>query len=225
MLNQTEIKDKPLCENFEIRKNLNNALLIKEPFNHWTFEKVLPKNLLDKVLKLPIDPPVINTYSGKRETNNKTRIFFNSENCKKYECLEEIAEIFNSDKIVSTLSLISGNDLSKGKLRIEYTLDTGDFWLEPHLDIKQKMITFIIYLSSDTNDYTKDWGTTIYNKDLTLNSKIPYKQNTGFMFIPGQNNWHGIPRQYIFGVRRNLIINYVSSDWKSINELYKKKYQ
>lgn len=93
MSNKTEIKDKPLCENFEIRKNL-----------------------LDKVLKLPIDPPVINTYSGKRETNNKTRIFFNSENCKKYECLEEIAEIFNSDKIVSTLSLISGNDLSKGKL-------------------------------------------------------------------------------------------------------------
>ena len=84
MLNKTEIKDKPICENFseynDVRKNLNNALSIKDPFNHWAFDKVLPKDLVDKFLKLPIDPPVINSYSGKRESNNKTRIFFNNEN-------------------------------------------------------------------------------------------------------------------------------------------------
>ena len=87
--------------------------------------------------------------------------------------------------------------------------------------VKEKMLTFLIYLSSDTNTYAKDWGTTIYNKDLTFNSKVPYKQNTGFMFVPGEDTWHGVPKQYIFGVRRNLIINYVSSDWKSASELYK----
>ena len=131
MLNKTEIKDKPICENFseynDVRKNLNNALSIKDPFNHWAFDKVLPKDLVDKFLKLPIDPPVINSYSGKRESNNKTRIFFDNENCKKYDCMEEIAEIFNSDGIINTLSLICGRELSKGKLRIEYTLDAGDF--------------------------------------------------------------------------------------------------
>ena len=225
MLNKTEIKDKPICKNFskynDVRKNLNNALSIKDPFNHWAFDKVLPKDLVDKFLKLPIDPPVINSYSGKRESNNKSRIFFNNENCKKYDCMEEIAEIFNSDGIINTLSSICSQELSKGKLRIEYTLDTGDFWLEPHLDIKEKMLTFLIYLSSDTNTYAKDWGTTIYNKDLTFNSKVPYKQNTGFMFVPGKDTWHGVPKQYIFGVRRNLIINYVSSNWKSTSELYK----
>tara|TARA_B100000902_G_C27039365_1_gene778538 strand:+ start:121 stop:804 length:684 start_codon:yes stop_codon:yes gene_type:complete len=225
MLNKTEIKDKPICKNFfeynDVRKNLNNALSVKDPFNYWTFDKVLPKNLVDKFLKLPIDPPVINSYSGKRESNNMTRIFFNNENCKKHDCMEQIAEIFNSDGIISTLSLICGKELSKGKLRIEYTLDTGDFWLEPHLDIKEKMLTFLIYLSSDSNTYAKDWGTTIYNKDLTFHSKAPYKQNTGFMFVPGEDTWHGVPKQYIFGVRRNLIINYVSSDWKSTKELYK----
>ena len=131
------------------------------------------------------------------------------------------AVLKDSDGIINTLSSICGRELSKGKLRIEYTLDTGDFWLEPHLDIKEKMLTFLIYLSSDTNTYAEDWGTTIYNKDLTFNSKVPYKQNTGFMFIPGEDTWHGVPKQYIFGVRRNLIINYVSSDWKSASELYK----
>ena len=225
MLNKTVIKDKPICKNFleynDVRKNLNNATPVNDPFNHWTFDKILPKNLIDKFLKLPIDPPVINSYSGKRESNNKTRIFFNNENCKKYGCMEVIAEIFNSEGIINTLSSICGKELSKGKLRIEHTLDTGDFWLEPHLDIKEKILTFLIYLSSDTNTYTKNWGTTIYNKDLTFNSKVSYKQNTGFMFVPGHDTWHGVPKQYIFGVRRNLIINYVSNDWQSTNELYK----
>ena len=50
MLNKTEIKDKPICENFseynDVRKNLNNALSIKDPFNHWAFDKVLPKDLV-----------------------------------------------------------------------------------------------------------------------------------------------------------------------------------
>ena len=55
----------------------------------------------------------------------------------------------------------------------------------------------------------------------TFNSKVPYKQNTGFMFVPGKDTWHRVPKQYIFGVRRNLIINYVSSNWKSTSELYK----
>ncbi len=41
------------------------------------------------------------------------------------------------------------------------------------------------------------------------------------MFVPGHDTWHGVPKQYIFGVRRNLIINYVSNDWQSTNELYK----
>ena len=53
MLNKTEIKDKPICENFseynDVRKNLNNALSIKDPFNHWAFDKVLPKDLVDRV--------------------------------------------------------------------------------------------------------------------------------------------------------------------------------
>ena len=59
MLNKTEKKDKPICENFseynDVRKNLNNALSIKDPFNHWAFDKVLPKDLVDKLnsIKVP----------------------------------------------------------------------------------------------------------------------------------------------------------------------------
>jgi hypothetical protein len=102
-------------------------------------------------------------------------------------------------------------------LRIEYTLDSGDFWLEPHLDIKEKLLTFLVYLSKDPG--SNEWGTTIYNKDLSFHSKAPYKSNLGLMFMAGKDTWHGVPKQNIQGVRKNIIINYVTSDWKSIHEL------
>jgi uncharacterized protein with HEPN domain len=39
------------------------------------------------------------------------------------------------------------------------------------------------------------------------------------MFMAGKNTWHGVPMQNIQGIRKNLIINYVVSDWKSVHEL------
>jgi hypothetical protein len=39
------------------------------------------------------------------------------------------------------------------------------------------------------------------------------------MFVAGQDTWHGVPKQKFEGVRKNLIINYVTSDWQSVGEL------
>jgi len=200
-----------------VNRNLKNAELKTNPFNHWIFNKVLPIKIAEDFLKLLIDVPEISFYSGKRETNNSTRVFLNKENCSKYSCMQDVVDIFNNPEIILQLSNICGKNLTKGKLRIEYTMDTGSFWLEPHLDIKEKMITFLVYLSNDPN--SSEWGTTVYNNDLTFHSKAPYKQNLGLMFMADKNTWHGVPEQNIQGIRRNLIINYVTSDWKSVHEL------
>ena len=197
--------------------NLKKVKVESNPFNHWIYNKVLPEETVDELLKIPIDPPKISFYSGKRETNNQTRIFFNEENCKKYFILKNIVTIFNHPNIILQLSNICGRNLTKGKLRIEYTMDTGDFWLEPHLDIKEKLLTFLVYLSKDQKSI--EWGTTIYNSDLSFHSKAPYKSNLGLMFMAGTDTWHGVPKQNIQGVRRNIIINYVTSDWKNVHEL------
>jgi hypothetical protein len=200
-----------------VSRNLKNAVLETNPFDHWIYNKVLPIKIADDLLNLSINPPEISFYSGKRESNNNTRVFLNKENCNKYSCMQDVVDIFNNPKIILQLSNICGKNLTKGKLRIEYTMDTGSFWLEPHLDIKEKMITFLIYLSNDPN--SGEWGTTIYNDDLTFHSKAPYRQNLGLMFMAGKNTWHGVPMQNIQGIRKNLIINYVVSDWKSVHEL------
>ena len=210
-----EKKDNIITET--VSQNLKNVEHRTDPFDHWVYNEVLPIEIAEDLLKLPIETPKISFYSGKRETNNSTRVFLNKENCSKYNCMQDVVNVFNDPNIILQLSNICGKNLTKGKLRIEYTMDTGSFWLEPHLDIKEKMITFLIYLSKDPS--SNEWGTTIYKSDLTFHSKAPYKQNLGLMFMADENTWHGVPEQNIQGIRRNLIINYVTNDWKSVHEL------
>jgi len=201
----------------QVSENLKILASRSEPFKHWIFDGVLLEETIDELLKLPLALPKIEKHTGKRDSQNQTRIFFNESQCNKYSVVKNIAYVFNHPSIISQLGTICGRDLAKGKLRIEYTLDTGDFWLEPHLDIKEKLLTFLIYLSKDPD--SSKWGTTIYNRDLSFHSKAPYKSNMGLMFMAGEDTWHGVPKQNIQGIRKNLIINYVTKDWKSTHEL------
>ena len=201
----------------KVSENLRKFASNHEPFKHWLFDGVLSEETIDELLKLPLPVPKIEKHTGKRESQNQTRIFLNKECCNKHSVAKNVANVFNHPSIISKLSNICGRDLTKGKLRIEYTLDTGDFWLEPHRDIKEKLLTFLVYLSNDSN--SSEWGTTIYNRDLSFHSKAPYKSNMGLMFMSGEDTWHGVPKLNIQGIRKNLIINYVTKDWKSNHEL------
>ena len=200
-----------------VHNNIDKAIHETSPFDHWVYNKVLPKKIADTLSNLKIIPSSTTNHNGKRETYNSTRVFFNNQNCQKTPIFHDIVNIFNNPKTILKLSNLCGRNLSNGKLRIEYTLDTENFWLEPHLDIKEKLLTFLIYLSKEPE--SKNWGTTIYNPDLSFNKQVPYKQNLGFMFMAGKNSWHGVPKQKIKGIRKSLIINYVKNNWRNIDEL------
>jgi len=87
------------------------------------------------------------------------------------------------------------------------------------LDISVKLFTMLIYLSDDPNLF--DAGTDIY--DATPEHKLvataPYEQNTGLIFIPGTNTWHGFSKRPIMGLRKSIIINYVTPEWRNKDEL------
>ena len=206
-----------LCLLESVENNLKNSLYKYLPFSHWIFNDIFPKRIVDELLKLPFQPPKIERYTGKRESNNQTRIFFNKKNCEKFKVIKDVVKVFNNHRIIKQLENLCGRDMKKGKLRIEYTIDTGDFWLEPHLDIREKLLTFLVYLSKDSK--SSEWGTTIYNPDLTIHSQVPYRSNLGLMFNAGINTWHGVPKKKIKGIRKNLIVNYVTDEWRSIHEL------
>ena len=187
------------------------------PFIHWVFNNVFTESLIEALSNLNLKPQKYQKQNGTREINNAKRLFLNNNNCLKYPVFKNVVNIFQQKNNIIKLENISGSNLQKGKLRIEYAMDEGDFWLEPHLDIKEKLLTFLIYLSGDLG--SDQWGTTLYNSDLTYHSQVPYRKNLGFMFVAGNNTWHGFDKQKIQGTRKSLIINYVTNDWRNIHEL------
>ena len=102
-------------------------------------------------------------------------------------------------------------------LRIEYCMATGRFWLEPHTDIGAKLFTMLVYLSDHPE--AKTWGTDLMDASGAVLGRSPGTFNSGLIFIPAANSWHGFTPRPIRGVRRSLIVNYVTPAWRSRHEL------
>ena len=189
------------------------------PYDHWLLDKCLPENAVREVAGLPIAPPAAVPFDGRRESGNSTRIFCNAENQARFPVCAALAEAFADPSVISVLELVTGAPVSQGRLRIEYCQDVDGFWLEPHLDIKVKLFTMLIYLSDDPA--LADAGTDIY--DASPEHKrvgtAPYAPNAGLIFIPGTDTWHGFSPRPIKGVRKSLIVNYVTPDWRAVEEL------
>lgn len=187
------------------------------PYPHWLLADVLTPQTLDAILALPTAAPAIEAFDGTREANNKTRHYFNPETCARFPVCRSLVEAFKDPATIERLEETCGIDLSQGQLRIEYTQDTSGFWLEPHTDISVKLFTMLIYLSKEPA--LADAGTDIFDRDLRHVKTAPFKSNHGMIFIPGQDTWHGFIKRPIRGVRRSLIVNYVSPAWRDRYEL------
>jgi len=189
----------------------------RQPFPHWLPRALLPAPAIADVVALPVVPPVIGDTEGKRETNNATRCYFANELLARQPVARSIAESFQSPAVVHAIEAASGAELRGSLLRIEYCQDAHGFWLEPHKDIAVKLLTLIIYLSAPPAG--DDWGTDLYDSDLRHAGRAPAVTGNGLMFRPGSDTWHGFERRPIAGVRRSLIVNYVTQDWRAVREL------
>jgi hypothetical protein len=65
----------------------------------------------------------------------------------------------------------------------------------------------------------EDLGTDIYVDEQTWHSRAPFKWNTALVFVPGDNTYHGFERREIPRIRRSVIINYVTQDWRAREQL------
>jgi hypothetical protein len=187
------------------------------PFRHWLLDRMLPNQTCRAIDALPVKPPPIKDTWGKRETHNSTRLFFGVPQREAFPVCNEVAGALQSDVVVHHLQKACDVTLRGSFLRIEYCLDTNGFWLEPHTDIGAKLFTMLVYLSDDPG--SEAWGTDILDGPDTFVATTPYMRNSGLIFIPGENTWHGWHRRPIVGVRRSLIVNYVRPEWRSRHEL------
>ena len=98
---------------------------------------------------------------------------------------------------------------------ISDTLQSSE--VTPHTDIGVKKFTMLIYLSRDAE--ASNWGTTIYKDAETIWGTVPSPSNHALIFIPANNSWHGYEKRPMSGLRKSLIVNYVTDEWRARNEL------
>jgi hypothetical protein len=187
------------------------------PYRHWLLANMLPDEMVQNIVDLPVAPPEVGDTAGRRETHNSTRWFFGTGQQGQFPVCRDFAHALQSAEVTATLAEKCAVNLRGSFLRIEYCLDTDGFWLEPHTDIGAKFFTMLVYLTDPAPG--EDWGTDIYASPAAHAGTAPCGRNQGLVFIPGSDSWHGFAKRRITGVRRSLIVNYVTPDWRARHEL------
>jgi len=188
------------------------------PFRHWTLAEVLPRETCAAVRSLPFEVPGMGGLPGRREAINEQRSFFGVEQRARFGVCDALAQAFQAPSTVALLQRRCASVLAGASLRIEYCQDTDGFWLEPHTDIGAKLFTMLVYLSDGAD--AENWGTDLLlDARGTLVGRASGAFDTGLIFIPAADTWHGFAPRLIDGIRRTLIINYVRPEWRARHEL------
>jgi len=211
---------------------LNNSKKHNDPFKHWELNEPLSNDAISEIIRADI--PDLNQldleYDGTRAIDGGTpefregitsggkaikfRCFITKENNTKFPSLTKLINELQSKETYSKISKLINKDLSNSYVRVEVICDRKGFWLKPHCDIKEKLVSCLLFVNESNESETL--GTDLYNEKLVKVKTVPYKNNYGYFFSSGPNTWHGMEKKEIIKERRCLQVNYVSfpTDWK-----------
>ena len=202
------------------------------PFSHWELNEPLTQGAIKEICKTEIadlNKMDIN-YDGTRAIDGgegkfragishggkaiKFRCFINKDNSRDFPSLNSLIEELRSKDTHGYISDLIKKDLSNSYVRVEVICDRQGFWLKPHCDIKEKLISCLLF--ANPFNESENLGTDFYDEKLNKVKTVPYKNNYGYFFTSGPNTWHGMEKKEIKKERRCLQINYVSfeTDWK-----------
>jgi hypothetical protein len=199
--------------------NLENLTHADFPFNHWVFSNCLEEGALDEISYSNI-PSGDRMYDGTRAADHtgqgvdgKLRLFITKNNCQNFPYLTKLIQSLQNKEMVNKISKIIDKDLSNSYVRLEIIGDKKGFWLKPHKDISEKLMTMMVW----ANPYNEasNLGTDLYDKNFKLVKTIKYVHNSGYFFSSGDDTWHGLELKEIQKERRCIQINYVTfnTDW------------
>ena len=202
------------------------------PFDHWEYNNALSDGAIEEIINADI-PDVSKhnlNYDGTRAIDGgaaefrkgipsggkavKFRCFITKENVSQFPNLKNFINELQTKEVHKTISKMINKDLSNAYVRVEVICDREGFWLKPHCDIKEKLMSGLIFVNK-TNE-SEDLGTDFYNEKLEKVKTVPYKNNYGYLFTSGPNTWHGMEKKKIKKERRCIQVNYVSfpTDWQ-----------
>ena len=211
---------------------LNQSKKYEEPFQHWELNQPLTEEQVKEIVKADIANPSEHNlnYDGTRAIDGgegefrkgisdggkalKFRCFITKENSNEFPALVNLIKELQNKQTCEKISNLIGKDLSNSYVRLEVICDRKGFWLKPHCDIKEKLMSCLLFVNK--HNESEDLGTDFYDNNLKKVKTLPYKDNYGYFFTSGPNTWHGMEKKEIKKERRCLQVNYVSfkTDWK-----------
>lgn len=200
-----------------LRQSIQGADVHAEPYRHWLLRDVFPERVYRELKDMPFVPAELGGVSGTREAHNADRVYFSGQNLMQFESARAAAEAFQDRDMVDLIVNTFGAPVDGTFVRIEYAQDVDGFWLKPHTDIGVKMFTMLIYMSDDPRH--ADLGTDIYADENTHVGRSPFAPNAAMIFVPSKDTWHGFEKRRIEGVRRSIIVNYVTNEWRAREQL------
>ena len=210
----------------------NNSKKFEKPFEHWELNKPLTDGQINEIINAEIDNPIEHdlNYDGTRAIDGgegqfregitdggkalKFRCFITKENSNNFPNLIKFINELQNKNTYQNISKLIDKDLSKSFVRVEVICDRAGFWLKPHCDIKEKLMSCLLFVNK--HNESEELGTDFYDNNLNKVKTLPYRDNYGYFFSSGPNTWHGMEKKEIAKERRCLQVNYVSfqTDWK-----------
>ena len=211
---------------------LNQSKKYESPFNHWELNKPLTDEQIQEIVNVDIANPEEHNlnYDGTRAIDGgegkfregisdggkalKFRCFINKDNSSEFPGLTNLIKELQNKQTYEKISNLIGKELSNAYVRLEVVCDRKGFWLKPHCDIKEKLMSCLLFVNK--HNESEELGTDFYDSNLKRVKTMPYRDNYGYFFSSGPNTWHGMEKKEIKKERRCLQFNYVTfkTDWK-----------
>ena len=191
---------------------LNNSKEHEYPFKHWELNEPLSNEAIQEIIKADI-PNVTDhnlNYDGTRAIDGgapefrkgiasggkaiKFRCFITKDNAKQFPEMFKLIRELQSKQTYEKISSLINKDLKNSYVRVEIICDREGFWLKPHCDIKEKIISCLLFVN-EFNE-SEDLGTDFYNEKLEKVKTVPYKNNYGYFFYKWSKYlaWNGKER-------------------------------
>ena len=210
----------------------NNSKKYEKPFEHWELNEPLTDGQIYEIINAEIDNPIEHdlNYDGTRAIDGgegqfregitdggkalKFRCFITKENSNNFPNLTKFINELQNKNTYENISKLIDKDLSKSFVRVEVICDRAGFWLKPHCDIKEKLMSCLLFVNK--HNESEELGTDFYDNNLNKVKTLPYRDNYGYFFSSGPNTWHGMEKKEIVKERRCLQVNFVTfkTDWK-----------
>ena len=196
------------------------------PFRYWEVDKPLSEEMINELYNAKLDDPTAHNieYDGTRAIDGgdgklregdksggkalKFRCFVSKENEKNYPEILKLVKELQTKETSQAIGNLIGKDLSNAFVRVEICCDRKGFWLKPHCDIKEKLMSSMLFVNR--NNESEELGTDFYNEKMEKVYTVPYKDNYGYMFTTDENSWHGLEKKEIKDERRCLQVNCVT---------------